>query len=91
MPVWRTRRWGRARILATREAWHRDRLAARPGPAVPATVAALAGLGLWLGAVVVFIRRGVDRALRLERRWAVAAGIGFFVGFALFVLGLRLA
>jgi hypothetical protein len=77
--------------IADREEWHRARLAIRPGPAIPATVTALAGLALWLGAVVLFIRRGVDRTLRLERRWAVAAGIGFFVGFGLFVLGLRLA
>jgi hypothetical protein len=77
--------------LAAREQWHRQRLQVRPGPAVGATLAALLGLALWLGAVVVFIRRGVDRTLRLERRWALAAGIGFFVGFVLFVVGLRLA
>jgi hypothetical protein len=76
---------------AQRQAWHRDRLAVRPGPAVPATVAALVGLALWLGAAVMFLRRGVDRTLRLERPWALASGIGFFVGFALFVVGLRFA
>jgi hypothetical protein len=76
---------------AQRQAWHRDRLAARPGPAVPATVAALLGVVLWLGAAVVFLRRGVDRTLRLHRQWAVASGVAFFVGFALFVVGLRFA
>jgi hypothetical protein len=71
--------------------WHRQRLAARPGPAVPATLAALGGMALWLGAVVVFIRRGLDRTLRLERRWALGAAIGFAIGLTLFVAGLRLA
>jgi hypothetical protein len=74
-----------------REAWHRQRLEVRPGPAVPATLAALVGMGLWLGAVVVFIRRGLDRTLRLERRWALGAAIGFVIGLTLFVAGLRLA
>jgi hypothetical protein len=76
---------------AAREAWHLERLSARPGPAAGATAAALFGLALWLGAAVLFIRRGLDRALRLQRSWALASGIGFFVGFALFLLGLRLA
>jgi hypothetical protein len=74
-----------------RAAWHRQRLAVRPGPAVPATLAALGGMALWLGAVVVFIRRGLDRTLRLERRWALGAAIGFAIGLTLFVAGLRLA
>ncbi len=76
---------------AAREAWHLQRLAARPGPSTGATLAALGGLALWLGAAVVFIRRGLDRALGLQRPWALASGIGFFVGFALFLLGLRFA
>jgi hypothetical protein len=41
--------------------------------------------------VVVFIRRGLDRTLRLERRWALGAAIGFAIGLTLFVAGLRLA
>jgi hypothetical protein len=76
---------------AERQRWHADRLAPQPGPAVPATVAALLGLGLWLGAVVVFIRRGVDRGLRLDRRWSGYCAVAFLAGFSLFVLGLRLA
>jgi hypothetical protein len=76
---------------AERQAWHHARLAVRPGPAVGATLAALLGLLLWLGAAVVFLRRGVDRTLRLDRTWALASGITFFVGFALFVIGLRFA
>jgi hypothetical protein len=74
-----------------RESWHRQRLAVTPGPAVPATLAALGGMALWLGAVVVFIRRGLDRTLRLERRWALGAAVGFVIGLTLFVAGLRLA
>jgi hypothetical protein len=77
--------------LADREAWHLERLMVRPGPAPGATVAALGGLGLWLGAALLFIRRGLDATLRLQRPWALACGVGFFVGFALFLLGLRFA
>jgi hypothetical protein len=76
---------------ADREAWHLARLMVRPGPAPGATVAALSGLALWLGAAVLFIRRGLDATLRLQRPWALASGVGFFVGFALFLLGLRFA
>ena len=90
-PASRTRRWRRGPRSRQREAWHRQRLAVRPGPAVPATLAALGGMALWLGAVVVFIRRGLDRTLRLERRWALGAAIGFVIGLTLFVAGLRLA
>jgi hypothetical protein len=74
-----------------RQRWHADRLAQRPGPAIPATLAALLGLGLWLGAVVLFIRRGVDRSLRLDRRWAGCCAVAFLAGFTMFVVGLRLA
>jgi hypothetical protein len=76
---------------AQREAWHHARLAARPGAATGWAVTALAGLALWIGAVVLFVRRGLDRQLRLQRSWALAAALGFFLGFTLFVVGLRLA
>jgi hypothetical protein len=76
---------------AAREAWHLQRLLARPGPSLGATLATLGGLALWLGAAVVFIRRGLDRALQLQRPWALASGVGFFIGFTLFLLGLRFA
>jgi hypothetical protein len=76
---------------AAREAWHLERLLARPGPSLAATLAALGGLALWLGAAVLFIRRGLDRTLQLQRPWALASGVGFLVGFALFLLGLRFA
>jgi hypothetical protein len=74
-----------------REAWHLAQLSRRPGPATVPAVAALVGLAMWLSAVGVFVKRGLDRALRLRPRWAWIAAIGFFAGFALFVVGLRLA
>ena len=77
--------------LAEREAWHLARLARRPGPAPAAALGALLGLCLWLSAVVLFIRRGLTRTLKLQPRWALASALGFFAGFALFIVGLRLA
>jgi hypothetical protein len=77
--------------LAAREAWHLGRLERRPGPATGWALAALGGCALWIGAAVTFIRRGVDRSLRLRPRWAVGAGVAFVIGFALFMAGLRLA
>jgi hypothetical protein len=74
-----------------RRAWHLERLAARPGPRLPATFAALFGFALWLSAAILFIRKGIDRGLRLQPRWGIATLVAFGVGFALFVLGLRLA
>jgi hypothetical protein len=77
--------------LEARRAWHAARLAAHPGPSVPYAFMALGGLALWLGAAVGFVRKGLDAGLRLRRGPALAAGIAFAVGFALFVTGLRLA
>ncbi len=77
--------------LEQRRAWHLERLAARPGPRLPATFAALFGFALWLSAAIVFIRKGIDRGLRLQPRWGVATLAAFVLGFALFVLGLRFA
>jgi hypothetical protein len=74
-----------------REAWHLTQLSRRPGPAPVPAVLALLGLALWLSAVGVFVRRGLDRALKLRPRWAFIAAVGFLAGFALFVVGLRLA
>lgn len=76
---------------AAREAWHAARLARRPGPALPYVLLALAGLALWVGAAVGFFRAGLDPGLRLRRGPAIAAGVIFVLGFALFLTGLRLA
>ena len=77
--------------LVAREAWHLEQLARRPGPATLPALLALLGFGLWLSAVGVFVRRGLDRALKLRPRWALISAVAFFAGFALFVVGLRLA
>jgi hypothetical protein len=77
--------------LEARTAWHASRLARHPGPTVGYVLLALFGLALWLGGAVGFMRRGLDAGLRLRRGPALAAGIIFVVGFALFVTGLRLA
>lgn len=74
-----------------RAAWHAARLARHPGPTAGYVVMALLGFALWLAAAVGFLRGGVDAGLRLRRRPALAAGIVFVIGFALFVVGLRLA
>ncbi len=77
--------------LAARTAWHAARLGLRPGPASGAVVAALAGACLWLCASVLMFRRGLDRDLRIRGGVAAAVLAAFVVGFAMFVLGLRLA
>jgi hypothetical protein len=74
-----------------RTAWHLERLAQRPGPALPHVLLALCGLVLWIGSTVAFIRKGLDEGLRLRRREAVISSIVFAAGFGLFLLGLRLA
>lgn len=74
-----------------RRRWHRERLARRPGASVPASVMALGGFAIWLGAAVLFIRRGLDRSLSVRRSWALGCGLAFVGGFGLFLAGLRLA
>jgi hypothetical protein len=79
---------------ATREqrvAWHAARLARRPGPSLPLSVMALAGLALWLAGAVAFVRRGLDGTLKVRRGPAITAGVVFAVGVTLFIAGLRLA
>jgi hypothetical protein len=77
--------------VEARTAWHASKLARHPGPTVGYVLLALLGLALWLGGAVGFMRRGLDAGLRLRRGPALAAGLIFVVGFALFVTGLRLA
>jgi hypothetical protein len=73
------------------EAWYAARLAPRPGPSLPFALLALAGLGLWLGAAVAFVRWGLDAGLRLRPGGALASGLLLGLGVALFIVGLRLA
>jgi len=77
--------------LEARTAWHASKLARHPGPTIGYVLLALFGLAVWLVGAVGFMRRGLDAGLRLRRGPALAAGIIFVVGFALFLTGLRLA
>jgi hypothetical protein len=74
-----------------RAAWHLERLARRPGPALTPVLLTLAGLVLWVGGAVGFCSRGLDAKLRLRRAHAMIAGVTFIVGLAIFLVGLRLA
>lgn len=74
-----------------RTAWHLERLAHRPGPALPYVLLALFGLVLWVGSAIVFFRKGLDENLRLRRREAVITSIIFAAGLGMLLIGLRLA
>lgn len=76
---------------ADKEAFFRTRLAARPGARVGFSLLALGGLGLLLGGVAGFVRRGLDAGLHLRARPALWSGLVFALGVGLFLLGLRLA
>lgn len=67
--------------------WHRDRLAQRPGPAGWSTGCFLLGFALWIGAAVLFTRRGIDRTLTVRRNWALGCAVAFLIGFTLFLSG----
>lgn len=74
-----------------RVAWHAERLARRPGPALGPSLLALGGFALWIAAAVAFATRGLDRSMRLRRGAAAGAAAAFVLGFVLFLVGLRLA
>jgi hypothetical protein len=74
-----------------RTAWHLERLAHRPGPALPYVLLALVGLVLWVGSAIIFFRKGLDESLRLRRRQAVVTSIIFAAGLGMLLIGLRLA
>ena len=65
----------------------------RPGRALAGALIALFGCAAWVGAVVLFIFRGVGHDARLGRApralWTVVLPAVFLVGFALFLGGLR--
>jgi hypothetical protein len=84
-------RVGAVESVEARTAWHRERLGRRPGPATLPVMLALGGLALWLGAALAFFFKGLDPLLRLRTGRAIAAGVAFLIGFAMFVAGLRLA
>lgn len=60
-----------------------------PGPAVASTLVSLMGFALWVGAVVLMIRRGVDRAARPGGVGRLMLPVMFLLGVALFLAGLR--
>jgi hypothetical protein len=74
-----------------RAAWHLERLARRPGPALAHVLLALVGLVMWVGSAIGFVSKGLDARLHLRRRHAMIAGVAFAVGLAMFLLGLRFA
>jgi hypothetical protein len=74
-----------------RLAFHRERLQRRPGAGSGASLLALVGFGLWLGAAVTFLRRGIDRTLTVRPAWALWCSLAFVMGLTLFFAGLRLA
>ena len=84
--------WARARGLGAGRSGGLP-AGASPGPAVAATLVALIGLAIWVGAIVLLIRRGVERS---PRRRPAALSFAelilpalFVLGFALFLVGLR--
>ena len=48
-------------------------------------------MGVWVGGAVTFVRRGLDAELRVRPAAALAAGVAFALGVAVFLVGLRLA
>lgn len=92
-----------ARLLAASEApsagttfeararWHADRLAERPGPRTIMVFLALLGLVTWVASSMVFFRHGLNKQLGLRRIPALLSASAFVLGFALFLVCLRLA
>jgi hypothetical protein len=74
-----------------RAAWHAERLMQRPGPKTSMVLLALLGLGIWISCTVMFLRKGLNASLVLQRGPALLAGAGFLLGLTLFLVGLRLA
>ena len=62
--------------VETRRAWHAARLAEVEAPSVGWSLVALLGLGVWIGAAVLFILRAIDDEARLRRRAALTFGLG---------------
>jgi hypothetical protein len=77
--------------LEARAAWHLERLARRPGPALAYVLLTLVGLVLWVGSAIGFVSRGLDAKLRLRRPHAIIVGVTFALGLAMFLVGLRFA
>jgi hypothetical protein len=74
-----------------RAAFHRERLERQPAAAAGPAAAAIGGASLWLLGCWLFLRRGLDPAVRPRLPWAVAAAAGFVAGLVLLIAGLRAA
>jgi hypothetical protein len=77
--------------LEARRAWHASRLAKDDAPSVGWSLIALLGLGLWIGAAILFILRALDENDQLRPRWALALSLGLAFGLMLFFVGLARA
>jgi hypothetical protein len=71
--------------------WHAEQLGRRSQPKSSLVLLALLGLGLWVTSAVIFFNKGVDKNLTLKRLPAILSSTGFFIGFGLFLICLRLA
>ncbi len=76
---------------AARARWHADRLARDDAPSVGWSLAALAGLALFVGCAIGFFFRGLDERDRLRGRVALAWAAGVGCGLALFLVALARA
>ena len=74
--------------LAARHAWHLGKLQTVPGPPWLWSLVGLLGLGLALAAMALFVTKALSPSLKIVRGPALGAGLAFFVGFTLFLLGL---
>jgi hypothetical protein len=69
-------------------AWHLARLERPAGTRPGGTAALLLGFGLWLGAALLFARRGLVSSfgrVAVRPGWAIVCGGGFVLGVTLFV------
>lgn len=73
---------------ATREAWHRDRLARDTRASTFALVLAALGVAGWLGGGLALARRGIDATGRLVRRPALVSAVAIVLGLACWAAGL---
>jgi len=77
-----------ATTAADREAWHRARLARDSRPSPGAAALASLGIVLWLGGIVVLVRRGLTPAGVWVKRPALGAAGAIVVGVLCWLVGL---
>jgi hypothetical protein len=74
-----------------RRAWHLERLERSGAPSAGWTLAAIFGLGMWIGGGALFAVRGVTAAEKLNTGPAAAAGILVALGLVIWLVGLAAA